>query len=119
MHKKSKGVEIMTSTVRKEQMQSVDYEKIVNSPEFIAMAKRKKGFIGPYVIFFLAAYFMLPMLTGFSHVLETKAIGPITWTWVYSFAMFIMTWTFSMIYAKKFTSFDKEAEEIIAKNILN
>lgn len=110
----------MSSTARKETRSSnVDYESLVQTPEFKAMVKRKNAFMTPYVVFFFAAYFILPILTGYTHILETKAVGWITWTWMYSFAMFIMTWVFATIYLKKSSSFDKEAEDIISKNILN
>jgi uncharacterized membrane protein (DUF485 family) len=110
----------MSSTARKEtRSNNVDYERLVETPEFKALVKRKNAFMTPYVVMFLAAYFLLPILTGYTHLLETKAIGWITWTWIYSFAMFIMTWTFATIYLKNSSSFDKEAEAIIAKNILN
>ncbi|WP_458411693.1 DUF485 domain-containing protein [Schinkia sp. CFF1] len=109
----------MSSTARKETSSSnVDYERLVQTPEFTAMVKRKNAFMTPYVVFFMVAYFLLPILTGYTHVLETKAVGWITWTWIYSFGMFIMTWAFATIYLKKSSSFDKDAEEIIAKNIL-
>lgn len=109
----------MSSTARKETNASgVDYEKLVELPEFKALVKRKNAFITPYVVIFFAAYFILPILTGYTHVLEAKAIGWITWTWVYSFAMFAMTWLFATIYLKKSNSFDHEAEAIISKNIL-
>lgn len=110
----------MSSTARKETRSgNVDYERLVEKPEFKALVKRKNAFMTPYVVMFLAAYFLLPILTGYTHLLEAKAIGWITWTWIYSFAMFIMTWVFATIYLKKSYSFDKEAEEIISKNILN
>lgn len=109
----------MGSTARKETHSSnVDYERLVETPEFRALVKRKNAFLTPYVVFFFAAYFILPVLTGFTHILETKAIGWITWTWVYSFAMFVMVWSFATIYLKKAYSFDKDAEQIIAKNII-
>ncbi|HHY75015.1 MAG TPA: DUF485 domain-containing protein [Bacillus bacterium] len=109
----------MSNTARKEtRTGSVDYEKLVQTPEFLALVKSKNTFMTPYVIIFFAAYFLLPILTGYTHVLETKAIGWITWTWIYSFAMFVMTWLFATIYIKKSGSFDKDAEEIISKNIL-
>ncbi|WP_374723659.1 DUF485 domain-containing protein [Calidifontibacillus erzurumensis] len=109
----------MSSTAHKKtREQQIDYERLVKTPEFKALVKRKNQFITPYVVIFFAAYFILPILTGYTHILEAKAIGWITWTWIYAFGMFGMTWLFAMIYAKKSSSFDKEAEEIILKNIL-
>ncbi|KMK78329.1 hypothetical protein AB990_01415 [Alkalihalobacillus pseudalcaliphilus] len=73
----------------------------------------KKRFLVPTVIFFLVFYFSLPILTSFTTILETPAIGSITWTWVYAFAQFIMTWTLCMMYVRKATKFDEMADDII------
>lgn len=96
----------------------LDYEKLVNTPEFKALVKKKNRFLTPYVIFFTLVYALLPILTSYTSILEKSAIGPITWTWIYSGGMFIMVWTLSTIYTKKAAGFDKDAEEILRKNIV-
>jgi uncharacterized membrane protein (DUF485 family) len=94
----------------------LDYEKLINTPEFKALVKKKNRFLTPYVIFFTLVYALLPILTAYTSILEKSAIGPITWTWIYSAGMFIMVWTLSTIYTKKASGFDKDAEEILRKN---
>lgn len=98
---------------------NIDYDKIVNTPEFKQLVKSKSKFMTPYVVFFFVAYFLMPILTGFTQVLEAQVIGWITGTWIYAFGMFIMVWTFSTIYMSRSSKFDADAEEIINKNILN
>lgn len=90
-----------------------DFEAISDSPKFQHLMKEKKRFLIPLTIFFLAFYFTLPILTSYTTILNTPAIGSITWTWVYAFAQFIMTWALCMIYVRKATKFDKMAEEIV------
>ena len=97
---------------------TLDYEKIVATEDFKALVKRKQTFSRPYVIFFFAAYFILPLLTGYTKILETRAIGYMTWTWVYAFSMFIMVWVFTSIYMNKAKHFDVDVDKIIEKNIL-
>ncbi len=97
---------------------TLDYERLVETEDFKGLLKRKKKFSTPYVIFFFAAYFILPLLTGYTKILETPAIGAMTWTWVYSFAMFVMVWTFTSIYMTKAKHFDREVDLIIEKNVL-
>ncbi|WP_153730715.1 DUF485 domain-containing protein [Sporosarcina obsidiansis] len=97
---------------------TIDYEKIVETEDFKALIKRKKNFSRPYVIFFFAAYFILPLLTGYTKILETRAIGYMTWTWVYAFSMFIMVWVFTSIYMNKAKHFDTDVDNIIEKNVL-
>lgn len=99
--------------------QNVDYEKLIEEPDFKNLVKRKNKFMTPFIIFFFAAYALMPILTGYTTILENRAIGWITWTWIYAFGMFIMVWTFATIYAKKSGSFDEEADELISKHIVN
>ena len=90
-----------------------NYEKIAESPEFKHLMKEKKKFLIPLTIFFLIFYFMLPVLTSFTTILNKPAIGSITWVWVYAMAQFIMTWVLCMIYVRKAGTFDHLAEEIL------
>lgn len=96
----------------------LDYEKLITTPEFKKLIKSKKQFMTPYVIIFSVIYALMPILTGYTEILETKVIGWITGTWLYAFGMFIMVWAFSTIYVGKSSKFDADAEEIINKNIL-
>ena len=96
----------------------LDYEKLINTPEFLNLRKRKSAFLRPYVVFFCLAYAILPLLTAYTNILEAHAIGYITWTWIYAFGLFAMTWTLSTIYTRKAATFDKEVEEVLRKNIV-
>lgn len=107
-HKKSKKLE----------GQDLDFEKIINTPEFKSLVKRKNAFATPYVILFFVVFFTLPILTSYTSILETRAIGWMTWTWVYSFGIFIMVWVLTSIYMNKAKEFDKDVEEILKKNIV-
>lgn len=89
-----------------------EYVNISESSEFKTLSKRKLGFIVPMSVLFFVIYFTLPLLSSFTDVLDGKAVGDITWIWVYSLAIFIMVWTFTIIYVKKAASFDKDAEAI-------
>ncbi|WP_249336538.1 DUF485 domain-containing protein [Sporosarcina sp. Marseille-Q4063] len=96
----------------------LDFEKIINTPEFKSLVKRKNAFSRPYVIFFFVVFFTLPILTSYTSILEARAIGWMTWTWVYSFGIFIMVWVLTSIYMNKAKEFDKDVEEILKKNVL-
>ena len=106
------------NTVKSKQAPAIDFEKIIETPEFKSFVKRKKQFMTPYIIIFSIAFFLLPILTGYTTILNSKAIGAINWTWIYAWGMFVITWVFSTIYTKKATNFDKEAQAILEKHIL-
>ncbi|GIP19995.1 MULTISPECIES: DUF485 domain-containing protein [Paenibacillus] len=89
-----------------------DYNRISASQNFKQLMLKKKRFLFPMTLFFLVFYFLLPVLTSYSKVLNEPAIGPISWAWMFAFAQFIMTWALCMIYSRKSVQFDKAIEEI-------
>lgn len=95
----------------------LDYERIIETDDFKQLVKKKKRFFRPYVIAFFAIYLMLPILTGYTSILEARAIGWMTWTWVYAFGMFVMVWVFTQIYVKKARTFDKDVEQLLEKHV--
>ncbi|TQR07482.1 DUF485 domain-containing protein [Psychrobacillus soli] len=92
-----------------------NYVAIAESTEFQSLKTKKRKFILPVSIFFLLCYIMLPILTSYTTILNRNAFGDVAWVWVYSIALFIMTWTLCMIYVRKANGYDREAEEIIEK----
>ncbi len=92
-----------------------NYIAISESQEFKALKKRKVKFIVPITIFFLLFYISLPILTSYTTILNKPAIGDITWVWIFALSQFIMTWVLCMVYVSKANSFDKDVDEIIAK----
>jgi uncharacterized membrane protein (DUF485 family) len=89
------------------------YERIAETKTFKQIIEQKKKFIIPYTVFFLIFYFTLPILTSNTEILHQKAIGDITWVWIYGILQFIMTWTLVTIYMKKAHSFDQLVEQIV------
>ncbi|MBP1970558.1 uncharacterized membrane protein (DUF485 family) [Virgibacillus natechei] len=94
-----------------------DFVKVENSTQFKRLIREKKKFTIPITIFFMVFYFLLPILTSYTTFLNTPAIGDISWVWLFAFAQFIMTFTLSIVYVKKASGFDKQAEQIIADQL--
>ena len=94
---------------------STPYSEIAQSPRFQALLARKKQFLIPLSAFFFVFYFALPVMTSyFPSVVNVKAIGAITWAWLFAFAQFVMIWTLCALYVKKAASFDADAEAVVA-----
>lgn len=91
----------------------IDYEKIAEMESFKTLAKKKNRFLWTVTGIFLFAYILLPILTSYTNVLHQKAIGDITWVWIYSAALFVMTWSLAHFYVRKASTYDKEARKII------
>lgn len=92
------------------------YSEIVRSDSFKRLMAKKKRFILPMSIFFLVFYFVLPVMTTYSKVLNEKAAGFITWAWVFAFAQFIMTWILCSLYTRKAVEFDELSEKILEES---
>ena len=97
----------------KEDSSRTNYTAIVQSADFQKLLHVKKRFIIPMTLFFMIFYFVLPLLTSYSTVLNTSFYGSITWAWVFAFAQFIMTWALCMIYSKKAGEFDRLTDRIL------
>lgn len=80
--------------------------RLEKTSAFQELVKSKKAFIIPATIFFMAFYFGLPILTGFTTVLNASAIGPMSWAYVYAFAQFVMTWTLLHLYVSRANKWD-------------
>ncbi|WP_413367956.1 DUF485 domain-containing protein [Lysinibacillus sp. 3P01SB] len=91
----------------------VDYEKIAQLESFKKLTKKKNAFLWTLTAVFMVAYMLLPVLTSYTEILHHKAIGDITWVWIYSGGLFIMTWVLAHLYVAKANSFDRDAKAII------
>ncbi|GLC89051.1 DUF485 domain-containing protein [Lysinibacillus piscis] len=93
----------------------IDYDAIAQQASFKALVRRKNTFLWSITAVFLCGYLLLPILTSYTTILHQKAIGDITWVWIYSAGLFVMTWGLCHLYVAKANSFDKEAKAIIAE----
>ena len=91
---------------------SINYDTIDRMESFNHFVRKKNTFLFGTTVAFLTFYILLPIL-AFTSVLQQKAIGSITWVWVYSLALFIMTIVLCTIYTKMATKFDKTVAAIL------
>ena len=78
---------------------NVHYKKVAASKDFRKLLEEKRRFIVPMTIFF----FLLLFTSGcyiLLHLLNTPAIGAITWAWLFALTQFVMTWVLCGLYAK-------------------
>jgi uncharacterized membrane protein (DUF485 family) len=83
-----------------------EWIRIERTSAFKELVRSKKAFIVPATIFFFVFYFGLPVLAGFTTVLDGYAIGSITWAYVYAFAQFAMTWILMHLYVSRANRWD-------------
>ena len=82
------------------------WSRVERTSAFRELTRSRKVFIVPATIFFLVFFFGLPFLAAFTTVLNGKAIGSITWAYVYGFAQFAMTWILMHIYVSRANRWD-------------
>jgi uncharacterized membrane protein (DUF485 family) len=66
----------------------------------------EEGFPHPGDALFMVFFFGLPILASFTTVLNARAIGPLTWAYVYGFAQFAMTWIMMHLYVNRANKWD-------------
>ena len=85
---------------------SDEWVRVERTGAFKDLVRRKKAFILPATIFFLIFYFGLPVLAGFTTVLNARVVGPLTLAYVYAFAQFAMTWIIMHLYVSRANKWD-------------
>ena len=94
-----------------------DWEAAERSPEFRELIKRKKAFVIPATVFFLAWYFGFIVLAGYApdFMGEEFLADGLTVGYVLAFTQFLMTWGLAWWYLRRADKvFDPLAERAIA-----
>ena len=81
----------------------VDWQAIERSPEFREMIKRKKAFVIPATLFFLAWYFGFIILAGYAPDFMGREFitDGLTVGYALAFSQFIMTWVLGWMYLRR------------------
>ena len=81
----------------------VDWQAVERSPEFRELIKRKRAFVVPATIFFLAWYFGFIILAGYAPDFMGREFITDGLTVGYALALtqFIMTWVLGWMYLRK------------------
>jgi len=81
----------------------VDWEAVERSPEFRELIRRKKAFVIPATIFFLAWYFGFIILAGYApdFMGEEFLTDGLTVGYVLALSQFVMTWVLGWMYIRR------------------
>jgi uncharacterized membrane protein (DUF485 family) len=83
-----------------------EWVRVERTSAFKELARKRKAFIIPATVFFIVFYFGLPVLTGFTTVLDRPVIGAINLAYLYAFAQFAMTWILMHLYLSRANKWD-------------
>jgi uncharacterized membrane protein (DUF485 family) len=88
------------------------WSKVAQTSAFQDLMQRKKKFIIPATIFFFVYYMGLPVLAGFTTVLNVQVIGALSLAWIYALSQFIMTWTLLHLYVRQANKWDEIVDRV-------
>lgn len=95
-----------------DQLQPHQWEQIASSPKFITLMKRKKRFLILSTIFFVAYYFALPVLAGYTDLLNGTIFGAINGIYLFALSQFFMAWILALIYVRHANQLDQLIEQM-------
>jgi uncharacterized membrane protein (DUF485 family) len=81
----------------------IDWQAVERSPEFRELVRRKKAFVVPATIFFLAWYFGFIVLAGYAPDFMGREFltDGLTVGYVLALSQFVMTWVLGWMYLRK------------------
>ena len=95
-------------------LRTTDWDRIAAAPEFKDLMAAKKLFIVPAFIFFVAYYFLLPILVGYApHFMATKVVGVVNLAYLFALSQFAMAWTLMALYVRRARRYDAMAETLL------
>ena len=86
-----------------EHRSEIDWEAVERSPEFRELIRRKKSFVLPATLFFLAWYFGFIVLAGYAPDFMGREFitDGLTIGYVLALSQFVMTWVLGWLYLRK------------------
>ena len=88
-----------------------EWVAVERTSAFQEYSRKRKAFLIPATIFFLLFFMGLPLLAAFTTVLNGKAVGPLTWAYIYGIAQFAMTWILMHVYVSQANKWDDLVEQ--------
>jgi uncharacterized membrane protein (DUF485 family) len=81
----------------------IDWQAVERSPEFRELIRRKKAFVIPGTLFFLAWYFGFIILAGYAPDFMGREFltDGLTVGYVLALSQFVMTWVLGWLYLRK------------------
>src|SRR5215208_5054660 len=84
-----------------------EWVRVERTSAFQEYSQKRKVFLISATIFFLAFFFVFVFLAAFTTVLNSKAVGPLTWAYIYGLAQFPMTRILMHIYVHQANKWDE------------
>ena len=85
-----------------DQQPAIDWEAAERSPEFAELVKRRKAFVLPATVFFLAWFFGFILLTAYAEDFMGESVYEgLTVGYCLAFTQFLMVWILTALYLRR------------------
>jgi uncharacterized membrane protein (DUF485 family) len=92
-----------------------DYERIERSPEFQELVRKRRSFVVPATIFFLAYYMGFILLTGYAHDFMAESVYEgLTVGYCLALTQFVMVFVLGIMYLRRADrDYDPLAQKVV------
>lgn len=95
------------------QITPAQWDALADEPDFRALVTKRRRFVVPATVFFVAFYLALPVSVGFApQAMSRPVLGPLTAAYCFALAQFAMAWILLALYLLRARSFDLQAARI-------
>jgi uncharacterized membrane protein (DUF485 family) len=99
-----------------EDIDVADWDRVAAMTEFKTLLARKRRFIIPATIFFIAYYFALPVLVGYAPgLMDRRVVGVVNLAYLFALSQFFMAWIIAALYVRVAMKWDVLAHAIITR----
>jgi len=96
--------------------EQAEWDRIAASAPFRDLLNRKKSWVIPVFLFFLAYYFLLSILVGYApRFMSTPVWGTVTLAYLFALSQFVVGWIIAGLYLKASAKFDRSIKDLLMK----
>lgn len=93
-----------------------DWDLVAQDPAFRQLIEKRRRFVLPATIVFVAYYFSLPILVGAAPALMRAPVwGDLTFGYAFAFSQFAMAWILLALYVRRAKYFDALEAQVVAR----
>jgi uncharacterized membrane protein (DUF485 family) len=94
------------------------WDRVAESRQFKHLMATKRIFIVPAFVFFLAYYFLLPVLVGYAPgLMSIKVWGNVNLAYLFALSQFFMAWILASLCVRAGDRFDAISKDIIETTV--
>ncbi len=92
------------------------WDRIAACAPFRNLLTKRKSFIIPAFLFFLAYYFLLSILVGYApKLMSIRVLGTVTLAYLFALSQFVVGWIIAGLYLKASAKFDRSIKDLLMK----